>query len=124
MERRKFSVGARLRSFRFAAEGVRDFFLAEHNAWLHLTATVAVIIAAWWTGVSETEALALVLVVGLVWVAEMFNTCIERIADMISMEQHPKIRLIKDVSAGAVLLAACTALITGIIIFFPKWFAG
>jgi diacylglycerol kinase (ATP) len=68
------------------------------------------------------EIIALVFAVGFVWVAEMFNTCIEHIMDFISTEKKPAIKFIKDLSAGAVLVAAITALITGSIIFIPKIF--
>ena len=66
--------------------------------------------------------MALIIVIGFVWVAEFFNTAIERIMDFISPGQHPEVRFIKDMSAGAVLLAALTAAITGGIIFIPEIF--
>ena len=62
----------------------------------------------------------LVFAIGFVWVAELFNTAIEKIMDFISKEQHPKIKLIKDLSAAAVLVAAMVAFITGCIVFIPK----
>jgi len=71
---------------------------------------------------SPNEIVFLVLVTGFVWVAELFNTAIERIMDFISGESHPGIKLIKDLAAGAVLLSAVTAFITGAIIFIPKLF--
>ena len=52
----------------------------------------------------------------------MFNTCIEKAMNFISMEEHPEIRFIKDVAAGAVLIASATALIIGLLIFIPKIF--
>jgi diacylglycerol kinase len=56
----------------------------------------------------------------MVWVAEIFNTAIEKTMDFISRERHPQIKLIKDLAAAAVLVTAFSALITGAIIFIPK----
>lgn len=117
----KFSVGKRLRSFNYAFAGIVCFFKTEHNAWIHLLATMAIIGLATVVKVSNLEAMALVFAIGLVWMAEMFNTCIEKIMDFISMDHHPQIKLIKDISSGAVLIAALLALIVGLLIFIPKW---
>ena len=122
MKSQVFSVRARLRSFRFAMEGISSFFLREHNAWLHFMATVVVFILAALVGVTKTELLALVFAIGFVWVAEMFNTCIERVMDFVSVKQDAEIKFIKDLAAGAVLTAAVTALIVGLVVFIPKFF--
>lgn len=63
-----------------------------------------------------------VLVTGLVWAAEILNTAIERLADFVCTEQHYVIKLVKDISAAAVLVSAVTALATGAFIFIPKIF--
>ena len=55
-----------------------------------------------------------------VWITEMINTAIEKAMDFITLEKHSQIKLIKDLAAGAVLVASITALITGSIIFVPK----
>lgn len=117
-----FSISARAKSFRYAWEGIIAFVRREHNAWFHFVATVAVGVLAFVVDLSNMEIIALVFAVGFVWVAEMFNTCIEHIMDFISTEKKPAIKFIKDLSAGAVLVAAITALITGSIIFIPKIF--
>ena len=62
----------------------------------------------------------MIRVIGFVWVAELFNTAIERIIDFISTERQAPIRFIKDRSAGVVLKAAIAAFITGCIVFIPK----
>jgi diacylglycerol kinase (ATP) len=122
MNSQGFSIRARVRSFRFAMDGIASFFLREHNAWLHFIATVAVFTLAAFVGVSKLELLALVFAVGFVWVAEMFNTCIERMMDFISVKQDAEIKFIKDLAAGAVLTAAVTALAVGLVVFIPKLF--
>lgn len=111
---------ARVRSFRYAAAGIGSFFQREHNAWLHFMATVAVITLASLAHISRSELLALVFAIGLVWIAEIFNTCIERVMDFVSSQHHPQVRFIKDLAAGGVLVAASIALVVGAIVFIPK----
>lgn len=115
-----FSFKARARSFKYAFDGLKTFVTSEHNAWLHLVATIAVIVLSIATHIVRLEWMALIIVIGFVWVAELFNTAIEKIIDFISAEQQPKIKIIKDLSAAAVLVAAIIALITGCFIFIPK----
>ncbi len=115
-----FSIRARAGSFKYAFDGIINFFKAEHNAILHLLGTLTVLSLAVMLHVSGMEAIALVFATGFVWVAELFNTAIEKIIDFVSAEKHPKIKFIKDLSAAAVLIAAIAAFITGCIVFIPK----
>src|SRR5215510_12207908 len=108
MKSQEFSIRARVKSFRFAFDGIASFFQREHNAWLHFMATVAVLTLTVLVGVTKTELLALVFAIGFVWVAEMFNTCIERVMDFISIKQDAEIKFIKDLASGAVLTASIT----------------
>lgn len=122
MKSEGFSIRARIKSFGYAIAGIWAFFRREHNAWLHLLATIAVLVLAALVGVTKTELLALVFAIGFVWMAEMFNTCIERLMDHLAPHRHPEIKFIKDLAAGAVLTAALTALIVGGVVFIPKFF--
>jgi diacylglycerol kinase (ATP) len=121
MNTRKFSVMERIRSFRFAIAGIEQFMQREHNSWLHFLGSLVVVALAIFTRISKNEILALVFAIGFVWVAELFNTCIEKMMDFISVDPHPEIKFIKDLAAGAVLIAAVTALVIGLLIFIPKW---
>ena len=115
-----FSIRARLKSFRYAFEGVYAFFNTQHNAIIHFLMTMIAFIAAVFFNVNKTEAIAITLAAAFVWMAELFNTAIEKLADTVSKEFHPSIKFIKDVSAAAVLIAAAGAFVTGAIIFLPK----
>lgn len=115
-----FSMKARLRSFRYAFDGINTFFATQHNAIIHLLATLTVYGAAIFFKISKLEMVAITIAAGFVWAAELFNTAIEKLADMASKEFDERIKFIKDVSAAAVLLAAVVALLTGMIIFIPK----
>jgi diacylglycerol kinase len=122
MKTKEFSFRERTNSFRYALNGIRRFFRQEHNAWIHLAASVAVFTAAWWFRVSRHEMISLVIVTGFVWSAEIFNTAIEKIMDFIASDYHPEVKLIKDLASAAVLVAAFIALVTGVLIFIPKFF--
>lgn len=115
-----FSILSRIKSFKYAFAGIINFFKAEHNALIHLLATSAVLILAIVLHVSGMEIIVLVFAIGFVWVAELFNTAIEKIMDFVSTEQNPDIKLIKDLSAAAVLVAACVAIAVGCFVFIPK----
>jgi len=122
MKTRVFSFRERAKSFRFAFNGVKMFFREEHNARIHVAATIAVLAAAWLVDLSYREIISLIIVTGFVWAAEIFNTAIEKIMDHVSPDHRPEVKLIKDISAAAVLVAALTAFFTGAIIFIPKFF--
>jgi diacylglycerol kinase (ATP) len=116
----RFSIIARFNSIKYALRGIKGFFIAEHNAFMHMVATLLVIILSLLFGVTNTEAMLIMLVVCGVWASELFNTAIEKIADMVTTEIHPVIKLVKDLSAGAVFVTAMCALIIGMVIFLPK----
>jgi diacylglycerol kinase len=120
MKIKEFSFRKRALSFRFAFEGMQKFFREEHNARIHLAATLTVLVAAWFFGVSLHELILLIVVTGFVWAAEIFNTAIEKLLDFLSPQYDPRVKLIKDLSAAAVLIAAGAALVTGSLIFIPK----
>ena len=110
---------ARLRSFRYAFAGIMLLFREEHNAQIHATITVLVVVAGVVLRVSPVEWAVLVICIGVVLAAEAFNSAIERIADYLTLERDDRIRDIKDLAAGAVLLCAIAAAIVGLIVFVP-----
>ncbi len=120
MEPQKFSWRGRLKSFSFAFNGIASFFRYEHNAWIHGIAALLVIAAAIIIKVSVTEMMLIIISIALVWIAEMCNTAIEKIMDHLSPETHPSVKVIKDLAAGAVLVAAFSAFVLGLIIFVPR----
>ena len=117
-----FSFKSRGQSFRYAYEGIISFFTTQHNAIIHFCFTIVAFTAALVFKVSSNELIALIMVVGFVWFAEIFNTAVEAIMDHLSPQKHPAVKYIKDISAAAVLVAAITAFIVGTIIFLPKIF--
>lgn len=106
-----------LRSFRFAGQGIIDLFRFENNAKVHLLIAGIVLLAGIYFRLSRTEWIIIVTQIGLVWTAEAFNTAIEKLCDFVSPGLHPQIKVIKDLSSGAVLILAISAVIVGLIIF-------
>ena len=117
---RPFSIQARLKSFVYAFEGVMFFIRFEAQATMHLIAIVAVLGAGYWFKISSMEWIAVVFAIGIVISTEMLNTAIEKLTDMVSPQINEQAKLVKDLAAGAVLIAALTAFIIGLIIFLPK----
>lgn len=80
---------------------------------------MAVIIAGIVLGITRTEWIMVVMCIGTVIAAELFNTAIEKLVDLVSPERHPVAGQVKDIAAGAVLICAVAAAIIGLIIFIP-----
>ena len=91
----------------------------QPNAWIHALATVAVVAAGLALGITRLEWCALVLALLAVWVAEALNTALELLTDLASPAFHPLAGRVKDVAAGAVLLAALGAIVVGVIVLGP-----
>ena len=115
----KFSTQKRLKSFTYAWKGIGSFICKEHNAWIHLVITIAVIICGFMFHITSIEWIAIILCIGLVLAAEAFNTAIERLVNLVSPGQNKTAGDVKDIAAGAVLITAITAAIVGLFIFTP-----
>jgi diacylglycerol kinase len=114
------NVPKMLGSFVFAWRGLCQVVRHENNARVHLLATVGVGVAGVALGLSVGEWLAVLGLAVLVWVAELVNSAVERLVDLVSPQPHPLAGQAKDIAAGAVLVAAIGAAIGGLIIFGPK----
>lgn len=119
----RFSVAARIRSFRFALRGIWTTLATQHNAWIHAAATLAAVGLGFALGIDRGEWLAVVLAIMAVWTAEALNTAFEALCNVTSPEFHPLVARAKDVAAGAVLISAIGAAVIGLIVFGPKLLA-
>ncbi len=111
-----------IRSFKYALHGIIGMFRTQQNAWVHLLAACLALVLGFLYHISQHEWFMIIIVISLVFAAELFNTAIEMIVDKISPGRDPKMGFIKDLSAAAVLILAIAALLTGLIIFIPKIF--
>lgn len=115
-------LSKRLKSFQYAFEGWWYVLRTQRNSWIHAAASLAVIAMGFWLGLSRTDWVLLILTMTLVWMAEFMNTALEAIVDMKTADIHPLAKVAKDVSAAAVLLGACAAVLVGILILGPPLF--
>ena len=115
----KLSLTKRIKSFKYALKGLRELFVGQHNAQIHLVAVVTVIIAGFALGISSDEWLIIILTMAMVVMAEALNTAIEYLADACVPEHHPLIEKAKDIAAAAVLICAMAAVVIAGIIFLP-----
>jgi diacylglycerol kinase len=118
--KKPFSVNERIWSFKNAFNGVTDFFQTEHNALIHLVVAIIAVGFGIWLSISGLEWIIIVFLIGVVFMAELFNTAIERLGDSITKDYSDMIKKAKDLSAAAVFIAAMTAVLIGLIIFIPR----
>ncbi|MCW5875603.1 MAG: diacylglycerol kinase family protein [Anaerolineales bacterium] len=114
----------RLASFGPAFSGMAHVLRTQPNAWVHAAVTIAVAALGWVLGLGIRDWALLVLAIGLVWVAEFVNTALEALVDLASPRRHPLARAAKDAAAAAVVLAALTATLLGLLVLGPPlWLA-
>lgn len=107
-------------SFKYAIEGFISSFKTERNMKIHVLAMLIVVALGVYLGLTATEWCIIAIAIALVIGAELFNTAIETLVDMVSPQKNPKAKLVKDISAAAVLALAIGAAVVGMIIFIPK----
>jgi len=106
-------------SFRYAFGGWWYVIRTQRNAWIHAVVSISVIGIALWLGLNRYDWALITIAIAMVWTAEFINTALEAIVDLASPEQHELARISKDVGASAVLIAAGSAAIIGLIILGP-----
>ena len=107
-------------SFKHAFDGFVYAIRTQPNFRFHLLATFAVVLLGIYFSVSPVEWLILVFTINTVLVAEMINTSIEAMVDLITLERRVDAKVAKDVSAAMVLISAVLAVVVALIIFLPK----
>jgi diacylglycerol kinase (ATP) len=118
-EERHNGWSARYRSFGYAMTGLKHILKHERNAQIHAGVTVLVVLAAAALGLERWEWAIILLAISLVLILEAVNTAIERLCDFVQPEWDPRIGLIKDMTAGAVLLGAGSSVVIGLLVFAP-----
>lgn len=108
-----------LASCQYALRGIWLAFRHEGYMSFHLIAAVVVLIVNYLLKITQTEWLVTIILIGLVWMAEIFNTAIEKLADRVNHDYDPMIGLAKDLAAGAVLIICLVAMICALIIYWP-----
>lgn len=116
---KKFSLLKRAESFTHAGRGIYVYLRSTHNSWLHIFAFILVILASLFFNITKIEWMMVLIVSGIVFISEAFNTAIEIDMDLTSPNFHPYAKDTKDVAAGAVLISAILAVVVGVMIFTP-----
>lgn len=121
MINRSFSWSSRIKSFRYALNGLRFLVANEPNARIHLLVAALVVIAAGVLRFSVFEWVVLCLLIGFVFFAEAMNTALEQVANYAcGGKKAEEIGRAKDLAAGAVLISAIVAVVAGLFLFIPK----
>jgi len=107
-------------SFKFAFKGIDYLLQNENNFRFHIFTAVFTIALGLLVNLTMLEWLIIIIMIGLVLMAEASNTALEKFLDVLHPEIHPTVGIAKDLAAGAVLLISATAAIVGIIIFGNK----
>ena len=108
---------ARIRSFGYAFNGLKVLITTQPHARLHAIATVLALLIGKLVHFRCWEWVAILLCIGMVWMAEAMNTAIEFLADEVSLEQRVRIGKAKDVAAAGVLIVALiSVVVAGVIL--------
>jgi diacylglycerol kinase len=113
------NIRKHLASYRYAIRGIGLAFRSENNMVIHLAAALTVVLVNYLLRVTTIEWLVTLMLIGLAWTAEIFNTAIEKLADRVSREHDPLIGQAKDLASGAVLIICFFAVVCAAIIYLP-----
>ncbi len=114
-----FSLKRLFSSFKFAISGIKIIFREEQTFRIQISIAILVTIAIFYFNLSPTESIVIFTIIFLVLMAELINSLFERILDIIRFSSDIRVKKIKDMSSGIVLLCSLAAAIIGILIFLP-----
>jgi diacylglycerol kinase len=109
-----------INAFIYAMQGIKAFLIKEDHGKFHLLATFVVVPTLFLLPTTSTEKALLFIIIALVWGLEMLNSAIEKTLDIVTVSPKPEIKYVKDVMAGAVLIASICSIIIGCIVLIPK----
>ncbi|HLD92431.1 MAG TPA: diacylglycerol kinase family protein [Patescibacteria group bacterium] len=107
-------------SFKYAFRGISDALRSETNLRIHFLISIIVILFAIYFKFSMVEFAILFLIISLVIILEFINTTVEKLSDIVHPDKSEEVRIVKDISAGAVLIGAISSIVIGIFLFLPK----
>jgi diacylglycerol kinase len=114
-----FNLSKFINSFKFAFEGISYSVKNNQNIKIHIIIAIIVLAVGFLVGLTRYEIFGVAVLIVLVISAEMINSSIEEVVDLLVNEHREEAKIAKDVSAGMVLLIALFALVVGIFIFLP-----
>jgi diacylglycerol kinase (ATP) len=115
---------SRIKAFGYAFTGWWYVIRTQRNAWIHMVVSVAVILMSFFLRIPASSWALILLAIAIVWIAEFLNTALEAVVDLASNhQQHELARLGKDVGAAAVLIAAFSSAVIGLLVLGPPLWA-
>jgi diacylglycerol kinase len=123
IQNRKSKIGSLIASFGYAFAGLAYCFRTQRNFRIHISIGLLGAVVGVLLGLSVVEWAVFAAMVTLVLAAEMVNTMIESLVDLVTQQYHPLAKVAKDVAAGIVLLTAIGSVVVGLLIFLPKLLA-
>jgi len=120
--RHVFRLHGILESFKFATKGVLYLFLFHRNMRIMFMLGVAAFLSGLYFKLNGIELVALCITITMVFMAEIFNTAIEMLMNMLTFKYHIRIKLVKDIAAAVVLLVSLNAIAVGYILFVKRIF--
>lgn len=118
-EIKKKGIGRFFRSFKYSVDGVIYALKYEQSIIIHAIATVSVIILGLVFHINRLEWILVLLAIGIILGAELLNTAIEAVVDMVTLEIHPLAKIAKDTASGAVFVLSIVAAAIGLVVFIP-----
>lgn len=112
-------IKSRATAFGYAFSGWWHVIRTQRNAWIHALISMFILVVGIWLKLPLKDWAFIVIAFALVWIAEFLNTALEAVVDLASEENHPLARVGKDVGAAAVLIAALTAIVIGLLVLGP-----
>jgi diacylglycerol kinase len=111
-----------IRSFAFAFAGLTAAFTGQPNFRIHTLVALLVVVLGFYVHITASEWIAIVLCIGVVGMAELFNTAVEGLVDLVSPQHQPLAGKAKDVAAAAVVVVVIASVVIGILIFWKYLF--
>ena len=109
----------RFANMRYAVQGCLLALREEQNLWLEVVGGLVLLAVALAKGIDPTSTALLVMALGMLLAAEMFNSALERLANRVQPERDPAIAAIKDIASGAVFVVGLAGLVTWVVVVFP-----
>lgn len=114
---------SRAHSFRHAFSGWWFVLRTQRNAWIHAIFSVLVVLLSLWLGINARDWAVIIIAIAMVWTAEFLNTALEAVVDLASPQRNDLARRGKDVGAAAVLIAAGSSALIGLLVLGPPLLA-
>jgi len=116
---KKRGFGRFVRSFGYSIDGLKYAYKYEQSMLIHVIATICVISVNIFFHITGMEWLITLLAIGMVLSAELINTAIEAVVDLVTLEIHPLAKIAKDCGSAATFVLACMAAAIGFVVYIP-----